>query len=289
VATCAPPDPHTKVPRFKLPPKACDAHCHVFGPAAKFPYAAVRAYTPPDAPKEGLAALHNILGIERAVIVQASCHGSDNRATLDAIATSAGRYRGIAIVDDTFTDRDYLTLHEGGIRGVRFNFVKHLGGMPDMDVFRRVVERIEPLGWHLVVHLDAVDIAELSGIFRKLPLPFIIDHMGRVKAAAGLEQPPFRALLELMKLEHCWVKVCGSERVSNAGPPFPDAVPLAQALVNRAPDRALWGTDWPHPNITRHMPNDGDLVDLVPLIAPDEQLRHRLLVENPATLYDFEC
>jgi 2-pyrone-4,6-dicarboxylate lactonase len=287
VDTPAPPDPHTKVPRFKMPPQACDAHCHVFGPAAKFPYAADRAYTPPDAPKERLAALHRILGIERAVIVQASCHGTDNRATLDAIATSGGRYRGIAIVDDTFTDLDYATLHEGGIRGVRFNFVKHLGGMPDMDVFRRVVERIRPLGWHLVVHLDAVDIAELSGIFRKLPLPFIIDHMGRVKAAAGLEQPSFRALLELTKLEKCWVKVCGAERVSSAGPPFLDAVPFAQALVNAAPDRVLWGTDWPHPNIARHMPNDGDLVDLVPLMAPTAELRHKLLVENPATLYDF--
>jgi 2-pyrone-4,6-dicarboxylate lactonase len=271
-----------------MPPQACDAHCHVFGPAAKFPYAADRAYTPPDAPKERLAALHKILGIERAVIVQASCHGTDNRATLDAIATSRGRYRGIAIVSEKLTDRDYATLHEGGIRGVRFNFVKHLGGMPDMNVFHRVVERIRPLGWHLVVHLDAVDIAELSGIFRQLPLPFIIDHMGRVKASAGPGQAPFRALVELMKLENCWVKVCGSERVSSTGPPFLDAVPFAQALVDAAPDRVLWGTDWPHPNIARHMPNDGDLVDLVPLIAPTEELRQRLLVENPGRLYDFQ-
>lgn len=286
--TCAPPDPHTKVPRFVMPQLACDAHCHVFGPAAKFPYAADRAYTPPDAPKERLAALHKILGIERAVIVQASCHGTDNRVTLDAIATSRGRYRGIAIVDETFTARDYANLHEGGIRGVRFNFVKHLGGMPDMNVFHRVVERIQPLGWHLVVHLDAVDIAELSGIFRQLPLPFVIDHMGRVKAAAGLDQVPFRALVELMKLENCWVKVCGSERVSSAGPPFLDAVPFAQALASAAPDRVLWGTDWPHPNIARHMPNDGDLVDLVPLIAPTEELKQKLLVENPAGLYDFQ-
>jgi predicted TIM-barrel fold metal-dependent hydrolase len=286
--TCAPPDPHTKVPRFKMPPHACDAHCHVFGPAAKFPYAADRAYTPPDAPRERLAALHKVLGIERAVIVQASCHGTDNRATLDAIAASSGRYRGVAIVDDSFTDRDYANLHEGGVRGVRFNFVKHLGGMPHMEVFHRVVERIRPLGWHLVVHLDAVDIAELAGIFRKLPLPFIIDHMGRVKAGAGVEQAPFRALVELMKLENCWVKVCGSERVSSAGPPFLDAVPFAQALVDAAPERVLWGTDWPHPNIARHMPNDGDLVDLVPRIAPSDELRQKLLVENPARLYDFE-
>jgi 2-pyrone-4,6-dicarboxylate lactonase len=289
VESCAAPDPHPKVPRFRMPALSCDAHCHVFGPAAKFPYAADRAYTPPDAPKERLAALHKILGIERCVIVQASCHGTDNRAMLDAIAASRGRYRGIAIVDETFTDRDYAALHKGGIRGVRFNFVKHLGGMPDMHVFHAVIERVRPLGWHLVVHLDAADIAELSPIFRKLPLPFIIDHMGRVKASAGLEQKPFRALLELVKLGNCWVKVCGAERVSSAGPPFLDAIPFAQALVNAAPERVLWGTDWPHPNVGRHMPNDGDLVDLVPLIAPSEDAREKLLVRNPASLYDFEA
>lgn len=287
MASIAAPDPRTKVPRFKMPRLACDAHCHVFGPASKFPYAADRAYTPPDAPKERLAALHEILGIERAVIVQASCHGTDNRAVLDAIATSRGHYRGIAIVDESFTPRDYAALQEGGIRGVRFNFVKHLGGRPDMNVFRQVLERIEPLGWHLVVHLDAADIAELSGIFRNLPLPFVIDHMGRVKASGGLEQEPFRALLELMKLKNCWVKVCGSERVSAAGPPFLDAIPFAQALVNAAPDRVLWGTDWPHPNVGPYMPNDGDLVDLVPQIAPSEELREKLLITNPATLYAF--
>jgi len=286
--SCEAPDPETKAPRFGMPPLACDAHCHVFGPAAAFPYAPGRAYTPPDAPKERLSALHQILGIQRAVIVQASCHGPDNRAMLDAIATSGGRYRGIAIVDGSFIEKDYAALHEGGIRGVRFNFVKHLGGMPDMDVFKHVLQRIQPLGWHLVVHLDAADIVELSGLFRALSLPFVIDHMGRVKAGAGLEQRPFRALLELMKLGNCWVKVCGAERVSAAGPPFSDAIPFAQALVNAAPDRVLWGTDWPHPNVGRHMPNDGDLVDLVPLIVPDEALRRKLLVHNPASLYGWE-
>ena len=231
--SCAAPDSKTRVPRFKMPALACDAHCHVFGPAAKFPYAPNRAYTPPDAPKERLEILHKTLGIERAVIVQASCHGTDNRAMLDAIATSGGRYRGIAIVDETFTDRDYAALQEGGIRGVRFNFVKHLGGRPDMNVFRHVLERIQPLGWHLVVHLDAADIAELSGIFRTLSVPFIIDHMGRVKADAGLEQEPFRALLDLLKLENCWVKVCGAERVSTTGPPFADAIPFAAGVGQR--------------------------------------------------------
>jgi 2-pyrone-4,6-dicarboxylate lactonase len=281
------PDPNPHVPDYVAPAMACDAHCHVFGPAATFPYAPNRAYTPQDAPKERLAALHQVLRIERAVIVQASCHGTDNRAMLDAIAHSGGRYRGVAIVDETFGDANYAALHAGGIRGVRFNFVRHLGGMPDMNVFHRVVQRIVPLGWHLIVHLDAVDIVELSSLLRSVPVPFVVDHMGRVKASEGVAQPAFRALLDLMRLENCWVKVCGAERVSTAGPPFHDAIPFAKAVIETAPDRVLWGTDWPHPNVGRHMPNDGDLLDLVPLMAPDEAMQHKLLVENPARLYDW--
>ena len=281
------PQLYVRVPRYRPPPLACDAHCHVFGPAARFPYAGSRAYTPEDAPKEQLAALHQALGFERAVIVQASCHGTDNSAMLDAIAASGGRYRGVAIVDDSLGDAGYASLHERGVRGVRFNFVKHLGGMPDPAVVTRVVERVRPLGWHVVVHLDAVDIADLSPLLRRLPTPFLIDHMGRVKAAGGLDQPAFKALLDLMALDRCWVKVCGAERVSSQGPPFHDAIPFAQALIARAPDRVLWGTDWPHPNVGPNAPNDGDLVDLLPLIAPDPGNRNALLVTNPMRLYDF--
>jgi len=232
-------------------------------------------------------ALHRVLGIERAVIVQASCHGSDNRAMLDAIAASAGRYRGVAIVDESVTDRDFRDLHQGGVRGVRFNFVKHLGGIPDLYFFKSLLPRLKAMGWHLILHVDAADLLALSETFATLPVPFVIDHMGRVKAGDDLEQSSFRALLDLMRREHAWVKVCGSERISMAGPPFHDAVPFAQALIAAAPDRVLWGTDWPHPNIARHMPNDGDLVDLVPLIAPDLAIRQKLLVVNPARLYDF--
>ena len=280
------PDPHPHKSRFVMPRGACDAHCHVFGPGAVFPYAPNRSYTPPDAPKAALMALHDFFGIDRCVIVQASCHGTDNRATLDAIASSNGRYRGVAVVDDSFTERDFRALHEGGIRGVRFNFVKHLGGVPDLNVLKRVLARIEPLGWHLILHFDAGDIAEFSDLVRSFRVPFVIDHMGRVKAEAGVGQPAFQALLELMKLETCWVKVCGSERVSSAGRPYYDAVPIAQALIAAAPDRVLWGTDWPHPNV-KEMPNDGDLVDLVPLIAPDPAVRQKLLVDNPARLYGY--
>ena len=271
-------------PRFQLPPGACDAHCHVFGPAARFPYAPNRRYTPPDAPKEMLRALHDHLGVARAVIVQASCHGTDNAAMLDAIASDPQRYRGVAIVDDGFTDRDYDALHVGGVRGVRFNFVKHLGGAPDMGVFARVVDRIKARGWHVVLHLDAPDIAPLSAMIRRLPLPFVIDHMGRVPAAAGLDQPGLRALIELSRLENCWIKVCGAERI--AMPPYDQAVPIARALVEAAPERVLWGTDFPHPNAT-HEADEADLVDLVPRYAPDALAQRRLLVDNPARLYGF--
>ncbi|MBI2717025.1 MAG: amidohydrolase family protein [Rhizobiales bacterium] len=272
-------------PRFKLPPGSCDAHCHVFGPGDTFPYAPKRRYTPPDAPKEMLRALHDHLGLERAVIVQASCHGTDNAAMLDCIASDPKRYRGVAIVDDGFTDADYDRLHAGGVRGVRFNFVKHLGGAPDMAVFNRVIDRIKGRGWHVVLHVDAPDIVPLSDMIRNLPLPFVIDHMGRVPSAAGVVQLPLRALIELARRDNGWIKVCGSERISM--PPYAVAVPIAHALVEAAPDRVLWGTDFPHPNAT-HEADEADLVDLVPQFAPEALAQKRLLVDNPARLYGFD-
>lgn len=282
-----PPDPHPRKPKFKPPPLACDAHCHVFGPATKFPYAPDAPYWPPDSPFEGLQKLHSILGIQRAVIVHASCHGSDMRVTLDAIARSGGSYRGTAIIDERYSEKEFQRLHDGGIRGVRFNFVEHLGGRPEMGFFRRTVEKMKAMGWHLILHLDAQDLIELRSEFTKLPVPMVIDHMGRVKAADGLEQKAFKALLQFMRNENCWVKVCGAERVSSLGPPFVDAVPFARALIEAAPERVLWGTDWPHPNVGRYMPNDGDLVDLFPLMAPEPEMQYKILVGNPARLYGF--
>jgi predicted TIM-barrel fold metal-dependent hydrolase len=271
-------------PRFRLPPGACDAHCHVFGPGDKFPYAPARRYTPEDAPKEMLHALHDHLGVARAVIVQASCHGTDNAAMLDCIASDPKRYRGVAIVDDSFTEKDFDRLDTGGVRGVRFNFVKHLGGAPDMGTFNRVIERINGRGWHVVLHLDAADIASLSEMIRKLPLPFVVDHMGRVPAKDGPDQPPLKALLELAKLPDCWIKVCGAERIDF--PPYDKAVPIAKAIVAALPERVLWGTDFPHPNAT-HEADEADLVDLIPLYAADAKTQRRLLVDNPARLYGF--
>jgi 2-pyrone-4,6-dicarboxylate lactonase len=271
---------------FKPPPLACDAHCHVFGPAAKFAYDPKAAYVPQDAPFEALQKLHAILGLQRAVIVHASCHGADMRVTLDAIARSKGAYRGTAIIDSSYTEKDFQRMHDGGIRGVRFNFVRHLGGRPDMGFFRKTLERLRGMGWHLILHLDAQDLVEFESTFRKLPVPFVIDHMGRVKAADGLEQPPFRTLLSFLRNDNAWVKICGAERVSSEGPPFIDAVPFARALVEAAPERVLWGTDWPHPNV-KWMPDDAALMDLFPLMAPEPALQQKILVENPARLYGF--
>jgi 2-pyrone-4,6-dicarboxylate lactonase len=270
-------------PAFEVPPLSCDAHCHVFGPAAVFPYAPDRRYTPEDAPKEALAALHRRLGLGRAVIVQASCHGTDNRAMLDCIASDPARYRGVAIVDDGFRDADLLAMHEGGVRSVRFNFVKHLGGAPDMDVFRRVIDRIRPLGWHVVLHLDAPDIAALSPMIAALPVTAVIDHMGRTPAKDGLAQEPHRLLLELVRRDHVWVKVSGAERI--AEPPFRDAVPFARALMAAVPDKVLWGTDFPHPNL-KHAVDEADLVDMLPDYGDTAALA-KLLVDNPARLYGF--
>jgi predicted TIM-barrel fold metal-dependent hydrolase len=284
--TCPPPDPDPVAPTLGLPPGACDAHCHVFGPASKFPYAAERSYTPPDAPVENLRRLHAKLGISRAVIVHASCHGTDMEVTLDAIASSEGRYRGVACVEDRVTDRELERLHAGGIRGIRFNFVKHLGGVPDLGVFYRLLARIKPLGWHVVLHFDSEDIVSQRELLGRIDVPFIIDHMGRVKAADGLQQAPFQSLLALYRNNPlAWIKVCGAERVSSGKRPFLDAVPFAQALIEEDASRILWGTDWPHPNITRDMPNDGELVNLFAKICPDPAAQRRILVDNPTRMY----
>jgi predicted TIM-barrel fold metal-dependent hydrolase len=284
------PDPNPIKPAYAPPPGACDAHCHIFGPATKFPYAPERRYTPPDSPREKLRALHEHLGFGRAVLVQASCHGADNRAMLDAIAWSGklepgGAWRGVAMVGESATERELEALRAGGVRGVRFNFVRHLGGAPDSRALERTLAMIEPLGWHVVLHLDAEDIESHAELFHRIRGPFVIDLMGRIQAAHGLDQRPFRMLLDLMmKNELAWVKVSGPERVSAVGRPFHDAMPFAAALVESAPERVLWGTDFPHPNV-KTMPNDGELVDFFAKVVPDEKLRKRILVDNPARLY----
>ena len=272
-------------PAFSLPRGACDTHVHIWGPFDRFPVAKGAPYTPPERTRDDLVVLHERLGVDRAVIVQTTVYKSDNRAMLDGIARSGGRWRGVALIDEHFTDADFRTLHEGGVRGVRFGFVKHLGGVPDLALVRRTAARIAPMGWHLVLHLDAGNIPEFIDFFGELSLPVVVDHMGRVPVRDGLDQPPSRILLDLLKRPNWWVKVSGAERISETGPPFADAIPFAQRLIEAAPGRVLWGTDWPHPNV-RWEPDEADLVDLLPSFAGAAEL-HKVLVDNPARLYGF--
>jgi 2-pyrone-4,6-dicarboxylate lactonase len=269
-----------------LPSGACDAHCHVFGPAARFPFAADRPFTPADAPKECLFALHAMLGLERSVVVQSTCHGFDNDVVADAIATGGGAYCGIALAPVTVNDATLHRLDAQGFRGLRFNFMKHLGTATPIEQIIGVTPRLAALGWQLHVHFPSTLTDELAPWLLRSATTVVIDHMGRIDASQGLNQPAFRKLCELMEDPRMWVKVSGSDRISREGPPYADAIPFARKLIERFGDRVLWGTDWPHPNCN-HVPDDGVLVDLLAQIAPTEALRHALLVDNPQRLYRF--
>lgn len=284
------PNPTASAPtRFVPPLLACDAHCHVFGPSAQYPFSPTRTYTPPDSGVEAFGRLQKQLGLSRAVFVQASCHGTDNTAMLDAIAVGKGRYAGVAMIDESFTDEDLAALHAGGVRGARFNFVAHLGGAPDLDVFWLLVRRVQRLGWHIVLHLDAKDFTKYESLLDAMPVPYVIDHMARVPAADGVGQKPFRALLQrLERDERCWVKIsCAERNTEGKQAPFDDMIPFAKAIVQAAPERVLWGTDWPHPNMAV-MPDEGHLLDLLAQFVPDEVTRNMILVDNPTRLYDFD-
>ena len=281
------PDPNTKTPTYKAPKGAVDSHCHIFGPQSLYPYVAKRSYTPPEAPLSKFRELHRKIGIERAVIVNPTVHGFDNRPVTDAIAQSNGNYRGLANVNDRMTDRELEDLARAGIKGCRFIFIQRLKATPDMTVFDRTVQRIGHLGWHVDLYLQATALEAWEPRLRALPVDYVLDHMALVNAAEGLEQPGFKKLLALLASDHkCHVKIIGPERISKAGKPFHDAIPFARKIIETAPDRVIWGTDWPHPNV-KIMPNDGDLVDMIPLYAPDPALQHKLLVENPDRLFGF--
>lgn len=282
------PDPNTKTPAFKVPAGTIDTHTHIFGPAADYPFSPTRPYTPPDAPLPMFRALHEKIGVHRAVIVNATLHGFDNRVVTDAIAQSGGNYKGIANINNAMSDADLAALDKAGIRGCRFAFLKRLGGVGDMNVFKRLVDRAAAIGWHVDIYLEPGSIREFMPILKALPTTYVIDHMGTISAAKGLDDPEFKALLDLQKSdEKCWVKITGLERASAGGPPFHDSVPFARHLIDNAPDRVIWGTDWPHPNV-KIMPNDGDLVDLIPLYAPEPATQKKLLVDNPVRLFKFQ-
>ena len=279
--------PSPKKPDYVPPAGAVDAHCHVFGPGDEFPYAPERKYTPCDAPKEKLWQLREYLGFERNVIVQATCHGADNRAMADACRSSSGRARGVATVTRDFTAEQLRELDAAGVRGVRFNFVKRLVDVTPRDVLLEIAERIQPLGWHIVIYFEAQDLPELYDFVASLPTIVVVDHMGRPDVTQPLTAPGFELFVKLMRNhENIWSKVSGAERLSRSGPPgYDDFVPFARRIVETFPDRVLWGTDWPHPNLKTHMPDDGQLVDLFHQWTPDERTRQLILVETPARLF----
>jgi 2-pyrone-4,6-dicarboxylate lactonase len=274
-------------PKLRLPPGASDAHVHVFGPRARFPFAEGRGYTPSDAPKEILFRLHERLGIQHCVIVQPACHGFDNSVTADATAATGGSYKGVALVPLAVSDAELKRLDAAGLCGARFHYMGHLVAGPKIDDVIVFAKRLADLGWHLQIHMEASLIADLAPALRRSPVPVVIDHMGRLDASLGLEQPPFRALLALLNDKNIWVKVSGSDRVTRQGPPYADAVPFAKKLVAEFGDRCVWGTDWPHPNHPAPVPDDGVLVDILTEIAPNDAARQAILVDNPQRFYRF--
>ena len=280
-------DPNPTKPKFILPPGAVDTHCHVFGPGDQFPFAPERKYTPCDASKNQLFALRDFLGFEKNVIVQATCHGTDNAAMVDAIRHSNGKARGIATVSNDVSHSELSDMHEAGVRGVRFNYVKRLVDPEPDAYYHQIVEKIAPLGWHVVVYFEAADLAERWNFFTSLKTTVVVDHMGRPDVTKDVNGPEFALFLRLMQ-EHdnFWSKVTCPERLSSTGPDgYDDVVPFAKKVVDLFPDRVLSGTDWPHPNLKGHMPDDGKLVDFIERVATSEELRRKLLVDNPNRLY----
>ena len=283
--SCLGPDPNPRAPSFQVPSGACDCHAHVLGPPEKYPYVAERSYTPPAATLESYQALHRVLGIDRAVIVQPSVHGTDNRVTLDGIARYGPNARGVAVINADVPDHELKALDAGGIRGVRLNLL--FGGGVGLSALETLSERIADMGWHVQLLLDARDLVELAPRLRRLPVAVVIDHMGHMNVAHGIDHPGFRTLLELVQDGICWIKLSGNYRISASGPPYKDVVPFARALIEARPRHMIWGSDWPHPALQSFMPNDGDLLDALDDYAPEADLKQSILVDNPARLYGF--
>lgn len=278
--------PNPKKPGYVPPKGAVDAHCHVFGPAKEFPFSPQRKYTPCDASKNQLFALRDHLGFSRNVIVQASCHGRNNDALVDALQSAGELARGVAVVSPDITDDELKNMDEAGVRAVRFNFVKRLVDATPKEVFLGIAERIAKLSWHIVVYFEAPDLEELIPFLKQLPAIVVVDHMGRPDVSKPVEHEDFQRFITLMdENENFWTKVSCPERLTNQGPLYDDVVPFSRLLVDRFSDRVLWGTDWPHPNMKSHMPDDGQLVDLIPKIATSKEKQRALLVDNPMRLY----
>ena len=279
--------PNPSKPKFVVPAGAVDAHCHVFGPGDTFPFAPERKYTPCDASWEQLFALRDFLGFEKNVVVQATCHGSDNSALLDVLERANGKARGVVTVKPDVTAEELQRMHDLGVRGVRFNYVKRLVDPKPDDYYREIIEKIRPLGWHVVLYFEPADLGEKMDFFNSLNIPLVIDHMGRPDVTKPVDNEEFEMFLNFMRGNtDVWCKVSCPDRLTKSGSPeYLDVVPFAKKIVEEFPDRVLWGTDWPHPNMKTEMPDDGILVDYVPSIAVTPELQTKLLVTNPNNLY----
>ena len=279
--------PNPTKPTFVVPAGAVDAHCHVFGPGDTFPFAPERKYTPCDASWEQLFALRDFLGFDKNVVVQATCHGSDNSALLDVLERADDRARGVVTVKADITHEELARMNELGVRGVRFNYVKRLVDPKPDDYYRQIIEKIKPFGWHVVLYFEPSDLQEKYDFFTSLGVPVVIDHMGRPDVTKPVDNPEFDLFLRFMRENtNVWSKVSCPDRLSVSGSPrYADVVPFAKTIVEEFPDRVLWGTDWPHPNMKKEMPDDGILVDYVPSIATTATLQQKLLVTNPTNLY----
>lgn len=280
------PDRSPRKPKLVLPQGSCDCHAHVFGPMARFPYSTPRSYTPPDSPLAEYLAMHDTLGVQRGVLVQPSVYGTDNDAMMEALHAHPDRLRGVAVLDPAVPEEELKALHAGGVRGVRVN-VLFKGGVP-ISAARPLAERIAPYGWHVQFLIDVSNHPRLDEELADFPTPVVIDHMGHCDVAKTATDPGFAALLRLLDGGRCWVKLSGPYRITaRPAVPFDDVTSVARTLVARRPDRMVWGTDWPHPSIKTEMPNDGDLVEMLADWVPDAATRQRILVDNPAALYDF--
>jgi len=284
---CEAPVESDRTPALLLPSGSCDAHCHIFGPFDRYPLPDDRSFTPALAPETALTRLHERLGIARAVIVQSQGHGFDHTPLLDALHTGGGRYRGVALIRPSDDEATLARYHAAGVRGARFNFLAHLGGRPNLDAIRDVIARVRPFHWHAAIHVAGNDIVEYADFLRSLDMPLVVDHMGRPNIAEGPESPAMHTLRNLLDRGNVWVKLSGSDRLSAAGAPFTDALPFAQRLAAHAPERVLWGSDWPHVNLHGPMPDDVDLTNLIAEIVPDAGKRIQMLVDNPVAFFDF--
>lgn len=278
--------PNPRKPDIVLPARACDSHCHVFGPADNFPFSKTSSYIPVDASVESLVQLHDHLGLARAVIVQASCHGTDNSAMLDALVRYPERYRGVAIVASDITSDELSQMHKQGVRGVRFNFVKRLKAKQTLEERKAIIEKIQPLGWHIIIYLEPDDMDEVEAFLKDITIPVIFDHMARVPVEKGIESAEFKRVQTLLESnEDYWIKVSCPERLSKQGPPYDDVDEIAKKLIEIVPDRILWGTDWPHPNMKSHAPDDGLLVERLGIICDNPEAMEKMLITNPDRLY----